>query len=80
MASPDERPGSPFTVEIDGEEYTTNETEMTEHELVALGGRDPADYELVRIQGNQRVPVDGPVKINSGLRFVTVATGATPVA
>ena len=76
------RPGQPFTIEVDGEEYETNQQELTAAEILQLADRDPAEFDLRRIRGGNKETLDDDttVKINSGLAFIAVPTGPTGVA
>lgn len=76
------RPGQPFTIEVDGETYETSEQALTAGEILKLSGRDPKDFDLRRIRGGKKEVLDDSdsVEINSGLAFLAVPTGSTPVA
>lgn len=78
----DTRPGQPFTIEVNGETYETSEQSLTAGEILELSGRNPKDFDLRRIRGGEKAVLDDgdSVKINSGLAFVAVPTGSTPVA
>lgn len=76
------RPGEPFTFEVDDEPIETNEHVLPAAEILRLADRDPADFDLRRIRGGPKETLhdDEEVRINSGLAFVTISTGPTPVA
>lgn len=79
---PKDRPGRPFTITIDGTEYSTSAHELTGAEILALAGKTPATHRLIKVTGRNQdeIAPDEIVKINSGLKFVTVSTEPTPVA
>jgi Multiubiquitin len=78
-----DKPGTPFRITIDGEEYETSERQLTVRQVLELAGVDPNTHQLIEIHGRQQEPHDDLneiIKINSGLKFVTVSREPVPVA
>lgn len=78
-----DKPGQPFRIVIDGEEYETSEQELTVRAILELAGVDPNTHVLVQIRGREQErheDLDQGIKINSGLKFVTVSREPVPVA
>ncbi|MHB8868880.1 MAG: multiubiquitin domain-containing protein [Thermoleophilia bacterium] len=76
------RPGKPFRVMIDAEEYEVTAHELTGREILALAELTPETHRLIELTGRnqEEIPPEQVVHISSGLRFVTVSTEPTPVA
>jgi len=69
-------------VTIDGE-HITSPRETTAGELLRAAGLDPANRELVRIEGKSQHPYPDPgqrIELHEGETFITVSTGPTPVS
>jgi hypothetical protein len=78
-----DKPGTPFRITIDGEEYETSEHQLTVRQILELAGVDPNTHQLIEIRGRLQEPrddLDQVIKVNSGLKFVTVSREPVPVA
>jgi hypothetical protein len=84
MSKPPDKGQPPVTFTIDGVEYTTDDRRQLARALLGLAGVDPADHDLARLVGQGQVERqfadDDEVQITPGAKFITVFTGATPVA
>lgn len=73
-----------FEITIDGETYEAPEKTMTPNELLSLAGISVADHYLVEIKGKHQDSLEGQadndVHLHEGASFISVFTGATPVA
>jgi hypothetical protein len=81
--TPDHKP--PIHIFVDGEEYTTNERELTANQIITkFGKKDPATNYLVEIEGNRKISFQGKgndeIKLHNNLSFQIVSTGPTPVS
>jgi hypothetical protein len=78
-----EKPGEPFRIVIDDETYETLAHELSVRAILELAGVDPTTHVLVQIRGREQQrheDLDETIKINSGLKFVTVSREPVPVA
>lgn len=69
-------------VTVDGEQVTSPR-ETTAGELLRAAGLDPANRELVRVEGKSQHPYPDPkqrIELHEGETFITVSTGPTPVS
>jgi hypothetical protein len=77
------KPGKPYRIIIDGEEHETSKHELTVRQILELADVDPNTHVLVEIHGREQErheDLDEVIKINSGLKFVTVSREPVPVA
>lgn len=69
---------------IDGETYETSEHKLTAEDVLGYAGKSFESHYLVELlgRGNQRPykSASESVNVHPGSKFVTVRTGATPVA
>jgi hypothetical protein len=75
----------PIHIWVDGEEYTTDQRELTANQIITnFGKKDPATNYLVEIQGNHKVSFQGKgdelIKLHNNESFQIVSTGPTPVS
>lgn len=82
-AQPERQPHT-IRFEVDGEPVETTGKKLTPIQIMELADVDPADHYLVEIKGrNQKAyqdEPDKPITVHDGDRFITVATGPTPVS
>lgn len=73
-----------MTFTIDGVEYTVQDRRQSARTLLALAGLDAGDYDLARVTGkgqiDHRFEDNDEVQLVPGGRYVSMFTGATPVA
>ncbi len=78
------RPPKGVTIDVDGEDVTVRDRDVTPNEILALAGLDPATHYLVRIKGKHQEPFKGlgdqPIKVHKGEKFVSLSTGPTPTS
>ena len=69
---------------IDGVEYTADDRQQTAAALLTLAGVDPADHDLAKVVGQgqveKRYQDADTIQLTPGAVFVSIFTGATPVA
>jgi hypothetical protein len=72
------------TFEVDGEPVETTEKTLTPNQIMQLAGADSATHYLVLIEGREQTSYEGhgddPIHIHEKQKFITVATGPTPVS
>ena len=70
--------------EVDGEPLETTEKILTPTQILGLAGVDAANHYLVQIEGRHQTSYqDKPneeIHMHEGQKFITVATGPTPVS
>jgi hypothetical protein len=69
-------------VTVDGDRVTSPR-ETTPSELLRAAGLDPANRELIRVEGKSQHPYPDPnqrIELHEGETFITVSTGPTPVS
>lgn len=73
----------PVEFTLDGVEHTSHDRKMLAAEILRnFGGLDPADYDLIRVVGNEnekRYEDTDQVEIVPGGRYVSLFTGPMPV-
>lgn len=73
-----------FTYEVDGEEQHTTEKTLTAREILSLAGIDPETHYLVELHGEDQDSYEGKadatIHMHQHQRFVSIATGSTPVS
>ena len=72
----------PVTFTLDGVEYTVEGRRQAAADVLRLAGLDPADYDLLRIVGNdkdKRYHDQEEVQLVPGGRYLSFFTGSTPV-
>lgn len=78
------RPPKNVTIDVDGEDVTVPDRDVTPNEILALAGLDPATHYLVLIKGKHQQPFKGlgdqPISIHKGEKFVSLSTGPTPTS
>jgi len=75
----------PIHIFVDGEDFTTDERQLTANQIITeYGKKDPATNYLVEIQGNHKVSFQGKgdelIKLHNNESFQIVSTGPTPVS
>jgi hypothetical protein len=72
------------TFEVDGESVETTEKTLTPNQIMSLATVDPASHYLVEVEGRNQKSFEGhgdePIHIHEKQKFITVATGPTPVS
>lgn len=70
--------------EVDGEPFETAEKRLTPNQILGIAGVDPANHYLVELKGRHQTSYkdepDKPIRVQDGDRFISVATGPTPVS
>lgn len=78
------RPRKGVTIDVDGEDVTVPDRDVTPNEILALAGLDPATHYLVHIKAKHQEPFKGigdqPIKVHEGEKFVSLSTGPTPTS
>jgi hypothetical protein len=73
-----------ITFTVDGEEHVTSEKELTPNQIMAIAGIDAGSHYLVEIRGRHRESFedrgDELIRLKDGMKFISVATGPTPVS
>lgn len=73
-----------FTFYIDGEAFEAPEKTMTANEILSLGGLSTDEHYVVEIKGKHQESFEGKsdeeIHLHEGSKFISVFTGATPVA
>ena len=76
--------GVTFEYTVDGEEQTTHEHTLTPTQILSNAGIDPASHYLVELRGKHQVSYQGKpneeIHMHEHQRFISVATGPTPVS
>jgi hypothetical protein len=82
-AQPEKKPHA-TTFEVDGEPVTTIEKTLTPTQIMELAGVDPTTHYLVELKGRKQESYEGrpdePIDVHEKQKFITVATGPTPVS
>jgi hypothetical protein len=72
------------TFEVDGEPVETTEKTLTPNQIMNLAKVDSATHYLVLVEGREQTSYEGrgeePIHIHEKQKFITVATGPTPVS
>jgi hypothetical protein len=72
------------TFEVDGEPVETTEKTLTPNQIMELAGVDTASHYLVELKGREQVSYEGradaEINVHEKQKFITVATGPTPVS
>jgi hypothetical protein len=83
MSGADQQGQPPVTFTLDGVEHTSPVRRMTAGEVLQnFGGLNPADYDLIRIEGQgheQRYMATDQIELLPGGRYVSLFTGPMPV-
>jgi hypothetical protein len=70
--------------EVDGEPLETTEKTLTANQIMGFAGVDPTSHYLVELKGREQNSYQGradePIHIHEKQKFITVATGPTPVS
>lgn len=70
--------------EVDGEPLETIEETLSPNQIMRLAGVDPANHYLVEVKGRHQESYEGradePIHMHQQQKFITVATGPTPVS
>lgn len=76
----------PHTIayEINGENQSTTEKELTPFQIMQNAGLDPESNYLIEIRGQQQESykdrANESIKLHNNMKFITNFTGPTPVA
>jgi hypothetical protein len=69
---------------VDDEPVETTEHTLTPRQILTLAGIDSDNHYLVRIEGRSQHSYkdapDTPIEVHEGEKFISVATGPTPVS
>ena len=85
-AQSQQKPHKPHvtTFEVDGEPVETTEKTLTATEILGLADVDATNHYLVELRGREQVSYEGrpneAIKVHEKQKFITVATGPTPVS
>lgn len=77
-----DKPEKKVTVIIDDDPVLTPK-DTTPRDLLVAAGLDPAQRQLVKVQGKHQTPYPDPdveLKVHEGEQFITLSTGGTPVS
>jgi hypothetical protein len=85
QADHDDHPGGTIEYTVDGEEFTTDQKEMTPTAIMTLAGIDPANHYLTEIlEDKTQVSLEGkndvPIPMKDDMVFVSAKTGPTGVS
>jgi hypothetical protein len=84
MSAQSEKKPHVTTFEVDGEPVETTEKTLTPNQIMELAGVDPATHYLVELKGREQESYEGradePIHVHEKQKFITVATGPTPVS
>lgn len=85
MTTPHQKPDEHvITFDVDDEPIETTEKTLTPNEIMGLAKVDPTNHYLVEVKGRNQESFEGrddePIKIHAKEKFITVATGPTPVS
>lgn len=84
MNMPSETHGPRFDYSVDDEAQSTTEHVLTPTQILQAAGIDPATHYLVQIIGNKKESYEGkpdePIHMHEHMKFISVATGPTPVS
>jgi hypothetical protein len=85
-AQPQQKPEKPHvtTFEVDGEPVETSEKSLTPNQIMGLAEVDSTSHYLVELKGRNQDSYEGrgdePINVHEKQKFITVATGPTPVS
>lgn len=81
---PNEQHEPTFNYTVDGEHQSTSQHEMTPVKILEAAGIDPKTHYLVQIIGKEKESYkDNPntaIHMHENMKFISVATGPTPVS
>lgn len=73
-----------FTYEVDAEEYTTDQHELTPRKILEKAGLSPAIYYLELHDGNHteslQAKMDMPLHMHDRMTFTSIKMGPTPLS
>jgi hypothetical protein len=82
-ADPQSKPHT-IQFEVDGEPVETAEKTLTPTQILGLAGVDASTHYLVQVEGRHQTSYQDkpnePIHIHEKQKFITVATGPTPVS
>jgi hypothetical protein len=83
MAQPEQHPHL-IHFEVDDEPLETTEKILTPAEILALAEVDASNHYLVQVEGRHQESYEGKLDVeihmHEKMKFITVATGPTPVS
>ena len=83
MAQPEQHPHV-IHFEVDDEPLETTEKVLTPAEILALAEVDASNHYLVQVEGRHQESYEGKpdveIHMHEKMKFITVATGPTPVS
>jgi hypothetical protein len=78
------RPEKTITIDLDGEDLTVPDRDITPNEILGLAGLDPATHYLVRLKGKNQESYQGhgeeTIKVHPNEKFLSLSTGPTPTS
>lgn len=78
------RPPKEVTIDLDGEDVSVPDREITPDQILKLAGLDPATHYLVRLTGKHQESLQGhgeePIKVHEHEKFLSLSTGPTPTS
>ena len=78
-----DKPDHEITYEVDGEEQTTTEKELTVRQILEKAGDDPSKHYLLELRPGGNIEhrnLDEVIKLHNKMRFAAIFTGETPVS
>jgi hypothetical protein len=83
MAQPEHAPQT-IDFGVDSEPLQTTEKVLTPTQILELAEVDAANHYLVQVEGRHQTSYQDspnkPIHMHEGMKFITVATGPTPVS
>jgi hypothetical protein len=77
-------PAREIKFSVDDEPVETTHHSLTPRSILALAGIDPENHYLVKIHGREQHSYqdapDTPIEVHENEKFISVATGPTPVS
>jgi hypothetical protein len=77
-------PQKSVTIDLDGEDLTVPDRDITPDEILTIAGLEPATHYLVRLRGKHQESLQGagevPLKVHEGEKFLSLSTGPTPTS
>jgi len=73
-----------FNYTVDGERQSTSQHEMTPLRILEVAGIDSKTHYLIQIIGKEKESYkdnpNAPIHMHENMKFISVATGPTPVS
>jgi hypothetical protein len=78
------RPEKSTTINLDGEDLTVPDRDLTPNEILTIAGLDAATHYLVRLKGRNQESYQGrgeeAIKVHPNEKFLSLSTGPTPTS